>query len=79
MHMFEISKNIIAKFGGCHVVAEICNVDVTRVYRWTYPKGNRRGTGGLIPSWHQHTLLAAAKERGIDLSPADFFEETFHE
>jgi hypothetical protein len=74
--MTDVAKNIIEKFGGAKCVAEICGVDVSRVYRWTYPKGQRRGTGGLIPSWHQHTLLSAAIYKGIELTPADFFENT---
>jgi len=73
--MFDIAENIISKFGGASAVAEICDVDVTRVYRWTYPKGERHGTDGLIPSWHQHTLLYEAQNRGIDLTPNDFFSE----
>lgn len=71
--MVSISEAIIKKFGGPQVVAKICGVDVSRVYRWTYPKGRRHGTGGLIPLNHQHTLLSAAVERGVDLSPDDFF------
>ncbi|MGP9819229.1 hypothetical protein ACTZWW_04370 [Salinarimonas sp. NSM] len=47
-------------------------VNVSRVYRWTYPVA-RGGTGGVIPARHQAKLLTTARERGIELEPADFF------
>lgn len=63
---------IIGKFGGHSKIAEVLGVDVSRVYRWTYPE-DRGGTGGLIPQKHQVRLLEAAPELGIELAPADFF------
>lgn len=63
---------VIEKFGGHRVVAEILDLDLSRVYRWTYAPENG-GTGGTIPQKHQIPLMDAARERGIDLSPADFF------
>jgi hypothetical protein len=63
---------IIEKFGGHARIAEILGVDVSRVYRWTYPE-DRGGTGGLIPQKHQSKLLAEARSLGIGLTPADFF------
>jgi len=47
-------------------------VDVSRVYRWTYPK-NRGGTGGLVPAKHQARLLQLAREAGRQIEPSDFF------
>lgn len=47
--------------------------DVSRVYRWTYPK-EKGGTNGRIPTKHQQKLLDAARAEGIDLAPEDFFE-----
>lgn len=66
------AERIIKKCGGPTVVAGICGVHVTRVYRWTYDR-ERGGTGGIIPTRHQNRLLIGAMQQGIDLSPADFF------
>lgn len=63
---------VIEKFGGHLAIAAVLKIDVSRIYRWTYPQ-ERGGTGGSIPSRHQMPLLDAAKEREIDLAPADFF------
>lgn len=63
---------VIEKFGGYAPVAEILGIDVSRVYRWTYAP-DKGGTGGTIPQKHQIPLMAAAREKGIALSPADFF------
>lgn len=67
------AERIIEKCGGAGVVAEIVGVHVSRVHRWTYSK-ERGGTGGLIPAQHQQPILDRARERGIDISPADFFQ-----
>ncbi len=53
-------------------MADMLQIDVSRVYRWTYPR-DRGGGGGLVPAKHQVTLLRAAAARGILLAPADFF------
>lgn len=66
------AEAIIRKCGGHAAVAEICGVHVTRVYRWTYPKA-RGGSDGLVPTRHQGQLLAGARQRGVNLSPDDFF------
>ena len=55
------------------MVCEIVQTDRTAVYKWTYPK-ERGGCDGLIPSRYHSLLLRAAKERGVELSPNDFFE-----
>ena len=70
--MSNAAEIIIEKCGGHGVVAGICGVHITRVYRWTYPV-EKGGTGGLIPTRHQTQLLKGARERGIDLKPEDFF------
>lgn len=71
--MSAIAENVISKCGGHRVVAEMLGIHVSRVYRFTHSK-ERGGTGGIIPSRHQSTLLTEARRRGIDLSPSDFFE-----
>ncbi|ARO53953.1 hypothetical protein B2G69_07175 [Methylorubrum zatmanii] len=71
--MSSVAASIIAKCNGHAVVAEICGVHVTRVYRWTYPV-EKGGSGGVIPTRHQALLLKGARARGIDLRPEDFFD-----
>lgn len=68
------ASRVIAKFGGCQAVSDILGIHVSRCYRWTYPRGERGGTGGVVPSHQQHELLAEARKRGIDLRPEDFFD-----
>lgn len=58
-------------FGGPARVAEITGADLSRVYRWTYPK-SRGGTGGRVPERHEAALLAAAAREGIALTAEDF-------
>ncbi len=67
------AQKIIDKCGGVAAVAEMVGVHISRVHRWTYPR-ERGGTDGLIPSQQQQPLLEAARQRGIDLTPADFFD-----
>ena len=70
--MLDPAKKIIEICGGFEAVAEMTSRSVTRVHRWTYPK-ERGGTGGLIPADIQQTLMVKARERGLPLTPADFF------
>lgn len=67
----EPANTIIKKFNGLKPVAVAANVTVHSVMRWRSPK-DRGGTGGIIPHWHMQPLLDAAKERNIELRPADF-------
>jgi hypothetical protein len=67
------AKSVIAKIGIDKVCA-ITGKHVSRVYRWMYPK-ERGGTGGRVPQEDAEKLLAYAKDKSIDLSPADFFAD----
>ena len=67
------AQRVIDKCGGHQAVAEMVGVNISNVHRWTYPKA-RGGSDGMIPTQQMHTLLAAARARGIDLTPDDFFE-----
>lgn len=67
----EPANTIIKRFGGLSALAEVTDVSVHSVMRWRTPK-SRGGTGGMIPHWHMDAILAAAKDRAIDLSPTDF-------
>lgn len=71
--MGKPAEIVIRKMGGFDAVADICGVDRTRVFRWTYPKV-RGGTDGRIPTQHQQTLLDFARSNGLDLTPDDFFD-----
>lgn len=74
--MLALMKNpaqrIIEKCGGPQIVAEMAEVTVGRVYRWTKPV-EQGGTGGFVPTKRQHRILESAMERGIPLKPDDFF------
>lgn len=67
----EPAKSIIAKF-GIQKVSEITRKDVSRVYRWMYPK-EKGGTGGMIPQSEAPALLAYARANGVAVSAEDFF------
>jgi len=69
----EPASTIIQKCGGHARVAEMTKRHITRVHRWTYARGEKGGTGGLIPSDVQPVLLQKARDAGIDLTPGDFF------
>jgi hypothetical protein len=68
----EPANSVIRALGGFEAVAAITGKHISRVYRWTYPKA-RGGTGGYIPPAEAETLLAHAKENGLQVTAADFF------
>jgi hypothetical protein len=65
----SVAARVIEKCGGHKAVARALSVDPSWVYRLTYPK-SRGGTGGIIPVWRYHQLMAAFPQ----LTPNDFFE-----
>jgi hypothetical protein len=67
------ANSIITRMGGLSAVAEITGVTPHSVMRWRMPKADG-GTGGLVPSKHAEAILSAARDRGVDLSPQDFFQ-----
>lgn len=66
------AAHIIEICGGHKNVADWLGVDLTRVFRWTYPKA-KYGSDGYIPSQYHQTLLLRAREEGKDLRPEHFF------
>jgi hypothetical protein len=54
------------------VVADLLGVTVPRIRRWSFTE-DKGGNDGRIPPKHYEALLNAAKERGVPLSPEDFF------
>ena len=71
--MIKIAKNIIKKCGGHKTVADWLEIDVSNVYRLTYPK-DKGGTGGFRNTDQQDILLKKAKENNISLERSDFFK-----
>lgn len=71
MHL-EPAKTVIEKIGGADAVAKVTGRDVSRVYRWMYPR-ERGGTGGVIPHPEARKLLEHAAANDIALAPGDFF------
>ena len=67
----EPANSIIIKFNGLTALAEVTGVSVHTVMRWRTPR-EKGGTGGVVPHWHVPAILQAAKEKGIELVPADF-------
>lgn len=68
----EPASTLIAAFGGLMAVSRITKASLVTVQRWTYD--HARGTGGFIPRKHHAALIAAAKERGVELTPAIFVD-----
>jgi hypothetical protein len=60
----SVKERVIAKFGGVQRVADAANVSRQAVWQWKE----------RIPAKHQNDLLVAARARGIDLRPEDFFD-----
>ena len=66
------AEHIISKCGGPHIVAEWLGINVSTVWRWTYPK-SKGGTGGLIPACRHVPLIEKAINNEVSLTPDDFF------
>lgn len=67
------AERVIQKFGGHAKLAALLGINVTRVYRWTYPTGKRGGSGGTIPQRHHVRLLELARDNHVKLRLADFY------
>eukprot|EP01037_Dinobryon_pediforme_P020171 gene20171-20725_t len=66
------AKVAIERLGGIGAVAAATGVHQSRVYRWMASK-EAGGADGIIPLRHISTLLALAREKGVQLAHADFF------
>jgi len=67
-----VAKRVINKLGGARAVSLMLGVSVQAVYKWLLPI-SQGGAGGLIPARRQIELMVAAAQRGIKLTPEDFF------
>lgn len=75
--MHKIAERILRKLGGPRNVAQMLGTSPQAIYKWTYPR-EYGGTGGLIPHRRQLELMIVAKQRGIVLTPEDFFPRVPH-
>lgn len=67
----EPAHHIVYALGGPSEVSRITGAHRTRVSNWMRPK-NAGGTGGIIPFKYAPVIIAAAKEKGVDLSAESF-------
>jgi hypothetical protein len=73
MVMTNPAALVIGMFGGAPKVADLCGLNESSVYRWTYPK-ERGGLDGIVPARHQRTLLREAPGLGVPLTPDHFHD-----
>lgn len=64
------AQRVIEKFGSARKVAKAMQINVTTVYRWTYPR-SKGGSDGLIPTEALRGVLMAARLEGIVLTPEE--------
>lgn len=64
------ADKVIAAFKGVRPLARAVGRNPSSIVRWRRPK-SEGGTGGAVPSSLQGVILALARERGLDISPAD--------
>lgn len=67
-----VAKRVINKLGGARAVSLMLGITNQAVYKWLKPISHG-GSGGLIPTKRQIELMVAAAQRGIKLTPEDFF------
>ena len=61
---------VISRFNGVRPLARLLGKDPSTIHRWRQP-ADRGGLDGRVPSAVQVRLLELARERGIELTPAD--------
>jgi hypothetical protein len=61
---------VISRFGGVRPLARLLGKDPSTIHRWKQP-AERGGLDGRVPSAVQVRLLELAREKGVDLTPAD--------
>ena len=67
-----VALRVVNKLGGARAVSLMLGITSQAVYKWLKPI-SEGGTGGLIPTKRQIELMVAAAQRGIKLTPEDFF------
>lgn len=69
------AEKVIGAFGGVRATARALELNSSSVSRWRMP-AEKRGLCGRVPSVHQATILRLARERGLQLTPADLIHES---
>lgn len=67
------ADRIIDRFGGAMNLARLLKVPPSTVFRWTYPKGKKGGTGGLVPTQRWDEIRKVARQEGIYLTERDLY------
>jgi amino-acid N-acetyltransferase len=67
------ADRVLAKLGGPYRLSEIFMLvgkarSPATIYRWTYPRGKKGGTGGFIPSSAWEDIFAAAEYLRVRLT-----------
>lgn len=72
---FEPARSIIDLLGGTTSAAKALGTNTTMIQRWRWAQ-DEGGTGGFIPrKWHGK-VIAAARDKGIELPLAAFIDPT---
>lgn len=61
---------VITRFGGVRPLARLLEKDPSTIHRWRQP-ADKGGLDGRVPSSAQVRLLELAREKGVELTPAD--------
>jgi hypothetical protein len=61
---------VISRFGGVRKLARLLGKDPSTIHRWKQP-ADRGGLDGRVPSAVQVRLLDLAREKGVELTPAE--------
>lgn len=61
------AQDLILLFGGIRKMELETGIDKATIARWLLDKEVRRGTGGEVPGYHNHTILEAAERIGLDM------------
>lgn len=63
------AARVISVMGGVRETARALGISSSTVSRWQKPR-DEGGTGGRVPTKHQAKLLDIARDRGVELTPA---------
>ena len=72
---YDIAEKVIKLFGGHKQAAELMRIDITTVYRWTYPRAVNGGTDGLIPVRHHGKIIRLSNKLHLGLKRKDLFPQ----
>ena len=64
------AQKVVQAFGGAVALSAATGIDLSAIYRWSYPK-SKRGCGGRVPSRNHSIILKKARANNLDLMPED--------